>query len=91
MSMEVNQQFQQASTADFCGRNLQTTCYRVGIVEGARELLARLRREAAVGFYSTYYHPNNTVLAVVGDIPDREVKSKLIPGLGVRSQRSFST
>ena len=50
-------------------------------VEGTRESLARLRREAAVGFWSTYYHPNNTVLAVVGDITDQEVKSKLIPGL----------
>jgi zinc protease len=50
-------------------------------VEGTRESLPRLTREEAIKFYKTYYHPNNAILSIVGDITIDEVQSKLIPGL----------
>jgi len=37
-------------------------------VEGTKESVPRLTREAVLRFYQTYYHPNNSILAVVGDI-----------------------
>lgn len=48
-------------------------------VEGTRESLPTLTREAVVDFYRTYYRPNNAILVVVGDITAEEVKAKLLP------------
>jgi zinc protease len=50
-------------------------------VEGTKESLPRLTREAMVGFYKTYYHPNNAILTVVGDVSAEDVKTKLVPDL----------
>jgi zinc protease len=50
-------------------------------VEGTRESLPRLTREKVIKFYKTYYHPNNAILSIVGDITIDEVQSKLMPGL----------
>ena len=50
-------------------------------VEGTKESLLRLTREAVVRFYRTYYHPHNAILTVVGDISADEVKTKLLPSL----------
>jgi zinc protease len=50
-------------------------------VEGTRESVPRLTREAVLRFYRTYYHPNNAILTIVGDITGEEVKAKLIPRL----------
>jgi zinc protease len=50
-------------------------------VEGTRESLPRLMREGVIKFYETYYHPNNAILSIVGDITVDELQSKLIPGL----------
>ncbi|HUL36221.1 MAG TPA: pitrilysin family protein [Thermodesulfobacteriota bacterium] len=50
-------------------------------VDGTKESLPRMTREAMVRFYGTYYHPNNAILTVVGDISADEVKTKLLPGL----------
>jgi len=50
-------------------------------VKGTKESLPRLTREAMVRFYRTYYHPNNAILTVVGDISAEEVKTKLLPSL----------
>lgn len=50
-------------------------------VEGTKESLPQLTREAMVGFYKTYYHPNNAILTVVGDVSAEDVKNKLIPDL----------
>lgn len=50
-------------------------------VQGTKESVPRLTREALVGFYRSYYHPNNSVLAVVGDITPEEVKTKLLTRL----------
>ena len=50
-------------------------------VEGTKESLPRITQEAIVRFYRTYYHPNNAILTVVGDISSEEVKTKLLPHL----------
>jgi zinc protease len=50
-------------------------------VEGTKESLPQLTREALVRFYRTYYHPNNAILTVVGDITPNEVERKLLPRL----------
>jgi zinc protease len=50
-------------------------------VEGTKESLPRITREAVRQFHNTYYHPNNAILAVVGDITSEEVRAKLIPRL----------
>ena len=49
--------------------------------EGTKESLPKLTREALVRFYQTYYHPNNAILTVVGDITTNEVEKKLLPHL----------
>jgi zinc protease len=50
-------------------------------VEGTKESVARLTREAVLRFYQAHYHPNNSILAVVGDITVEEIKKKIIPHL----------
>jgi zinc protease len=50
-------------------------------VEGTKESLPHITKEALVRFYRSYYHPNNAILTIVGDITDDEIKSKLIPRL----------
>jgi zinc protease len=50
-------------------------------VEGTRASLPRITREAIVQFYRSYYHPNNSILTVVGDITLEELKTKLFPRL----------
>jgi zinc protease len=50
-------------------------------VEGTKESVSKLTRDPVVRFYRSYYHPNNAVLTIVGDITDDEIKSKLIPRL----------
>jgi len=48
-------------------------------VEGTKESVLRLTRKAVLRFYQTYYHPNNSILAVVGDITVEEIRKKIIP------------
>jgi len=50
-------------------------------VVGTKESLLRLTREAILRFYRAYYHPNNAILTIVGDISAEEVKTKLLPNL----------
>jgi zinc protease len=50
-------------------------------VEGTKESLPRITREAIVRFYRTYYYPNNAILTIVGDITADEVKTQLVPSL----------
>jgi zinc protease len=50
-------------------------------VEGTPDSLPQIKREAVLQFHRTYYHPNNAILAVVGDITLEEVKATLIPQL----------
>ena len=46
---------------------------------GTKESLPGITREDVLNFYRTYYHPNNCILAVAGDISPDEVKNKLVP------------
>jgi len=50
-------------------------------VEGTIESVPKFTREGIVRFYRSYYHPNNAILTVIGDITDEELKGKLIPRL----------
>jgi len=50
-------------------------------VEGTKESLPRITRESLVRFYRTYYHPQNAILTVVGDMTTDEAKTKLLPRL----------
>lgn len=50
-------------------------------VEGTKESVPRITRETIVQFYRNYYHPNNSILVVVGDITLDEVKAKLLSRL----------
>jgi len=50
-------------------------------VEGTKDSLSRLTREALLKFYRDYYHPNNSILTVVGDITTDELKTNLFPRL----------
>lgn len=48
-------------------------------VEGTKESLPKITREAILQFYQAYYHPHNAILTVVGDITAEEVKARLLP------------
>jgi len=48
-------------------------------VIGTKESLPKITHESISRFYKDYYHPNNCVLVVVGDITSEEVKAKLSP------------
>jgi zinc protease len=48
-------------------------------VEGTRESVSKLTREGVARFYRSYYHPNNAILTVIGDVTNEELKGKLIP------------
>jgi zinc protease len=50
-------------------------------VEGLPASVAQLKREAVVRFYQRHYHPNQAILAVVGDITAEEVQAQLHPRL----------
>mgnify|MGYP005833891399 CR=1 FL=1 len=50
-------------------------------VEGTRESLPRITRKAIHQFFRTYYHPNNSIFTIVGDITPDEVRKKLLPRL----------
>jgi zinc protease len=65
-------------------------------VEGTKESVPRLKREEVIRFYQTYYHPNNSILAIVGDIAAKEVKARILPPLekwqmGKISEEPFNT
>jgi zinc protease len=47
-------------------------------VIGTKESLPGITREAILRFYRTYYHPNNYILVVVGDISPEKLKSQVI-------------
>lgn len=47
------------------------------LIEGSPETLDRIKRKDLMDFHSTYYAPNNTIMAVVGDITVEEVKTLL--------------
>lgn len=46
-------------------------------VEGTPESLDKITRHDIVKFHADYYAPNNTIMAVVGDVTEDEIVSKL--------------
>ncbi|HXX33789.1 MAG TPA: pitrilysin family protein, partial [Thermodesulfobacteriota bacterium] len=50
-------------------------------VLGTKESVPRLTREKVLRFYRSYYHPNNAMLTVVGDMTQEEIKTRLLPRL----------
>jgi zinc protease len=48
-------------------------------VIGTKESLQRITRDAVYRFYNTYYHPNEYIIAVVGDMTVEELKVKILP------------
>ena len=56
---------------------------------GTKESIPGITKEDVLNFYRTYYHPNNSVLAVVGDIGPDEVKKKLVPMFEKQSEGSL--
>lgn len=50
-------------------------------VEGTKESVSKLTREGILHFYRSWYHPNNAILTVVGDMTAEEIKGKLMPRL----------
>ena len=48
-------------------------------VIGTKDSLPKITLESISRFYKDYYHPNNCILVVVGDITADEVKTKLFP------------
>ena len=51
-------------------------------VDGDEESLARIKREAIVKFYETYYTPGNAILAVSGDFSAADMEKRLEETLG---------
>jgi zinc protease len=49
---------------------------------GDENSLKRIKREAIVKFYETYYTPGNTILAVAGDFQAAEMKEKIEAAFG---------
>lgn len=45
--------------------------------EGTAESLDRITREDLIKFHSSFYAPNNAIMAVVGDVTEEEIVSKL--------------
>ncbi|HLB05639.1 MAG TPA: pitrilysin family protein [Thermodesulfobacteriota bacterium] len=45
--------------------------------EGTPESLDKITREDIVKFHATYYAPNNAIMAVVGDVTEEEIVSRL--------------
>jgi zinc protease len=48
-------------------------------VEGTKESLPRLTRDEVIRFHSSFFHPNHSILSVVGDITAQEVHAKILP------------
>jgi zinc protease len=48
-------------------------------VEGTKESLPHLTRDAVIRFHRDFYHPNNSILTVVGDITAQEVNARILP------------
>lgn len=48
-------------------------------VEGTDESMRRIGRKDIRDFYRRFYHPNNSIVVVVGDVSAAEAKSMLLP------------
>lgn len=48
-------------------------------VEGTQEAVSRLTRDDVLRFYKDFYHPDQAVFSIVGDITLEEVKARVVP------------
>ena len=48
-------------------------------VEGTKKSLPSMSRDTLERFYKKHYHPNHSILGVVGDITPEEVKARIVP------------
>jgi zinc protease len=48
-------------------------------VQGTKKSLPAMTRDTLDGFYKKYYHPNHSILVVVGDITQEEAKARIVP------------
>jgi zinc protease len=66
-------------------RAFQRALYRGGFYghpnEGTKESVAQLTPGLLRTFHGTHYHPNNSILTVVGDVDQDLINGYLIPGL----------
>ena len=51
-------------------------------VEGTVESLSGITREEIVAFHTTYYHPNNAIMVIAGDVTVDEIEARILPRLG---------
>jgi zinc protease len=58
--------------------------------EGTPQTLPAIRREDVVQFYDDLYRPNNTIMAIVGDITETEVREWLKTYFGAWEKRPVS-
>lgn len=49
--------------------------------EGTEESVGKIKKGDVQDFYKSFYHPNNTLLVIVGDITAAEVKNTITPSL----------
>ncbi len=60
-------------------------------VNGTMESVARITRQDLQGFYETEYLPNQTILAIVGDITLDQVTAKVASHFGAWERRAHGT
>ena len=58
--------------------------------DGSLESIDRIDRGSIVAFHGSYYHPNNVIMAVVGNISSKELKKLLKRHFGKWKQRDIS-
>jgi zinc protease len=49
--------------------------------EGTEESVKKIKRSDVQDFYKTFYHPNNALLVIVGDVTFEEIKQLITPSL----------
>jgi len=54
--------------------------------EGTKESLGRIKREDMVKFHSNYYHANNAIFTIVGDVSEEDMDKKIVAKLAVWSR-----
>jgi zinc protease len=57
---------------------------------GTEQTVARIAQKGLIQFYQTYYQPNRTILAVVGDVRDRDALALITKHFGSWPQKKTS-
>jgi len=79
-------QFQRSSpqflAAEQFQRAIYGTSHPASLNVAPVESIKKLTPKDLAGFHSTYYHPNNAILAIVGDVTMKEIMPKLEKAFG---------